>query len=282
MSERVKGGTLVLTYAGDELRLYLRLVWLAVRAQAQYKASVVIDVLTYFAVTSLEFAAVLIVFGPFPTLAGWHVGEVALLYGLTSICFGAAELFGAGIDYFPDTIRKGEFDRVLLRPAGVLLQVVTTDFKLRRLGRISEGIAIVLLALRLLGGLRWTPLKLLVLPVGIASGAVIFIAAMLLGATVSFWTVQATELTNILTYGGREMLSWPLQIYNASLRRFFLFVVPLGFGTYLPTCFLLDRPLPVGLPGATAFAAPLVAVLFALLARAVWGFGVRHYQSSGS
>jgi ABC-2 type transport system permease protein len=273
----------MLANARNDLRLYGRLVWLAVRAQAQYKAALIADIATYFCITSLEFAVVLILFGPFPTLAGWSVGQVALLYGLTSICFGCAELFGAGIDLFPDTIRHGEFDRVMLRPTGVLLQVATSDFKLRRLGRITEGIAIVALALRLLpGGIVWTPLKLIVLALGLASGAAIFIAVLLLGATVCFWTVEATELTNIFTYGGRELLSWPLHIYNAAVQRIFIFVVPLAFGTYLPACFLLGKPLPFGLPDATVFAAPLVAALVALLARAAWSIGVQHYQSTGS
>ncbi|HEX6796233.1 MAG TPA: ABC-2 family transporter protein [Ktedonobacterales bacterium] len=273
----------MLLNARDDLRLYGRLVWLAVRAQAQYKAAVVTDIATYFCVTSLEFATVLILFGPFPTLAGWSVGQVALLYGLTSICFGCAELFGAGLDLFPETIRRGEFDRVMLRPAGVLLQVATSDFKLRRLGRITEGIAIVALALHLLpGGIAWTPPKLLALALGLVSGATTFIAVLLLGATVCFWTVEATELTNIFTYGGRELLSWPLHIYNAAIQRLFIFVVPLAFGTYLPACYLLGKPLPFGLPGAVVFGSPVVAALFALLARAVWSFGVRHYQSTGS
>lgn len=273
----------MLVNARDDLRLYGRLVWLAVRAQAQYKAAVVTDIVTYFCVTSFEFSAVLILFGPFPTLAGWSVGQVALLYGLTSIGFGCAELFGAGIDLFPDTIRRGELDRVMLRPAGVLLQVATSDFKLRRLGRITEGLAIIALALRLLpGGIAWTPLKLLALALGLVSGATIFIAVLLLGATVCFWTVETTELTNIFTYGGRELLSWPLHIYNAAIQRVFVFVVPLAFGTYLPACYLLDKPLPFGLPGTAVFAAPLAAALFALLAGVAWSFGVRHYQSTGS
>lgn len=273
----------MLESARDDLRLYGHLVMQQVRAQAQYKANLATDILTYFCVTFLEFSTVLILFGPFPTLAGWSVGEVALLYGLTSICFGWAELFGAGIDLFSETIRRGEFDRVLLRPAGVLLQVATSDFKLRRLGRITEGIAIVLLALRLLPhGIHWSAAKALLIALGIGSGAVIFISILLLGATLCFWTVETTELTNILTYGGREMMSWPLHIYNVGLQRFFLFVVPLAFGTYLPACYLLDRPLPFGLPPWAAFAAPATALLFGACARATWSFGVRHYQSTGS
>jgi ABC-2 type transport system permease protein len=272
----------MLTTLIADWRLYGHLIGMQLRSQAQYKADLALNIATYFLVTLGEFAQIFLVFGAFGTLGGWRTGEVAVLYAVTSISFGLAELFGGGIDLFPDLIRKGEFDRVLLRPASALLQVSTSDFKLRRLGRLSEGIVTFFIGLALLGGLRWTFAKAAVLALGILSGSVIFIAILLLGAVVCFWTVETTELTNILTYGGREMLSWPLTIYSQSLQRVFVFVVPLAFGTFIPTCYLLDRPLPFGLPGWLALAAPLVALAFAVAARVAWSFGVRHYQSTGS
>lgn len=265
-----------------DLRLYQRLVWLQLRAQAQYKLNIVVDISTNFAVTLLEFAGVLIYFGTFSTMLGWKVGEVALLYGVMSMSFGLAEMFGAGIQIFPDLIRLGDFDRVLLRPTAPLLLVIGSDFRLRRLGRISQGIATFFVALHLLPDLHWTWLKLLALLVGMVSGSLIFICILLLGATLCFWTVETTELTNILTYGGREMLSYPLTIYNQFLQRVFLFVVPLAFGSYVPTCYILGRSLPFGLPAQITFLAPLVALLFAWVTSLIWGFGVRHYQSTGS
>ena len=160
--------------------------------------------------------------------------------------------------------------------------MVSSEFRLRRLGRITEGLLVFILALGLLHGLDWTVSKLVILLLGVVSGALVFIAILLLGATLCFWTIQTTELTNILTYGGREMLSYPLTIYNQGLQGFFLFVVPLAFGTYIPTCYLLGIPLPFGLPAEIAFGAPFVALAFALIAGTIWRLGVYHYQSTGS
>jgi ABC-2 type transport system permease protein len=221
---------------------------------------------------------------PFPTLLGWRVGEVAMLSAVASIGFGLAELFGGGIDNFDTLIRQGDFDRVLLRPVTALVQVSTTQFRLRRLGRITQGICAFVLALSLLRGLNlnWTPLKVLALLLGITSSTVLFVSILLLGATICFWTVETTELLNILTYGGREMLSYPLTIYHQILQRLFMFIVPLAFGTYVPVCYVLGRALPFGLPNWLAFLSPLVALLFAFLALAFWRFGVHRYQSTGS
>ena len=179
-----------------------------------------LDIVTYLLTTVLEFTAVLLFFGPFPTLLGWHVGEVVLLTAIMSISFGFAEMIGAGIDNFAETIRRGDFDRVLLRPVGVFTQVIGSDFRLRRLGRLTQGALAFILAVQLLPHLHWTVVKVLVLVLGVVSGAIIFITILLLGATVCFWTIETTELTNILTYGGREMLSYPLTIYHQILQRF--------------------------------------------------------------
>ncbi|HEU5374306.1 MAG TPA: ABC-2 family transporter protein [Ktedonobacteraceae bacterium] len=267
-----------------ELRLYGRLILMQIRTQMQYKFDMVLDILTFFFLTALEFGVLLIYFVPFPSLLGWHIGEVALLSSVVSTGFGLAELFGGGIDNFDTVIRQGDFDRVLLRPVTALIQVSTTQFRLRRLGRITQGLGAFVFSLYLLrtSHLIWTPLKVIALLLGIVSSSLIFIAALLLGATVCFWTVETTELTNILTYGGREMLSYPLSIYHQLAQRIFVFIVPLAFGTYIPVCYVLSRPLPFGLPDALTFISPLVALLFALAALAFWRFGVHHYQSTGS
>ena len=60
-----------------------------------------------------------------------------------------------------------------------------------------------------------------------------------LGATFCFWTVQAKEVTHVVTYGGDAVASYPLDIYRGSVRRFFTFVVPLAFVNYEPALFVL-------------------------------------------
>jgi ABC-2 type transport system permease protein len=277
----LKGFFIMVSIVSDA-SLYWRLVVMQIRAQMQYKMNLVIDILTYLSMTGLEFFALLLFFVPFPSLLGWKVGGVALLSAVISISFGLAEMAGAGIDNFSETIRRGEFDRVLLRPVSAFVQVAGSDFRLRRLGRFTQGILAFGVALHLLPALHWTPAKLAVLPLGILSGTLIFLSILLLGATVCFWTVETTELTNILTYGGREMLSYPITIYSQTLQRFFLFVVPVAFASYVPVCYILDRPLPFGLPPELAFVAPPVALAFALISGLIWRFGVHHYQSTGS
>jgi ABC-2 type transport system permease protein len=151
------------------ISLYLRLIGAKIRSQMQYKASFVLDVVGFAMTTGIEFAVVAILLGRFESVGGWSLAEVALLYGLSSIGFGFAEMVARGFDSpFERMMRAGAFDGVLTRPVGAFLQVLASEFQLRRLGRIAQGLAVLGFAMvqldtpradRALGGLRGADLQ---------------------------------------------------------------------------------------------------------------------------
>ena len=261
--------------------LYRRLIGAHVRAQMQYRASFLLMTLVSFVVTGSDLLAILVLFNYFGELAGWRAGEVALLYGLAMVAHGLSEMIAAGFDVFPRTIQQGEFDRVLLRPVGIFVQVLAADFQLRRLGRVAQGGLALALAIAWTS-IAWTPLKVLYLLTALVSGVVMFSALLVLGAVLCFWTVQSIEIVNTVTYGGTEMASYPLPIYHELLQRFFTFIVPLAFVSYFPALYLLDRPEVQDLPGWLPGMTPVAAAVLALIAWLAWRGGVRHYQSTGS
>lgn len=261
--------------------LYGLLVGAQVRAQLQYRASFALQVLGQFLANFVGLVTLFLLFARFDTLAGWSRAEVMFLYGLGCFAFGLSDLAAGGFDRLSVALQTGTFDRVLTRPAGVFLQVLASDFQLRRLGRVAQGAVALMLALATLD-VAWTAPRVLVLLSAILSGVGIFVAIWVIGAAITFWTVQTSEVTNVFTYGGEEMVSYPMSIYSDGVRRFFTAVVPLAFVTYLPSLYILDKPDPLGLPPVLRFCSPLAAVGFLLAARGAWALGVRHYQSTGS
>ena len=263
------------------LRLYWILAGARLRGQTQYRISFALQVASSFTSTFVELLALLILFRTFRNLGGWSVGEVAFLYGLASVAFALAELFGEGLEQASRMIREGEFDRVLTRPVAPLVQVLAADIQLRRIGRLTQGILALILAGRWTT-IDWTPVKALILVGAIGSTTVVFLTVFLIGAATCFWTIESSEVQNIFTYGGTELASHPLQIYNRLLQSIFLYIVPLGLTAFYPVAHILGKPDPFGLPPFAPFLAPLVAALFLALGLIVWEFGMRHYQSTGS
>lgn len=263
------------------IALYRTLIGAQVRAQLQYRASFGLQLASQFLGNIETFISVLVIFNRFPELRGWTLAEVAFIYGLSSLSFGLADMLVGGFDKLSASIQTGEFDRVLTRPAGSFLQTLAADFQLRRLGRAGQGLLVFLLATGRLE-IDWTPERVLVTAGAVLSGVIIFGAVFVIGAAVTFWTVQTSEVTNVFTYGGQELSSWPLPVYAAPLRRLFTFLVPLAFVTYLPVLYVLGKPDPLGLPPVLQYCSLLVAGVFMLVARAAWDVGVGHYQSTGS
>jgi ABC-2 type transport system permease protein len=264
------------------LALYFRLIGSRVRSQMQYRVSFLLELLGFALVTALEFAVIVILVSRFGAVGGWSLAELALLYGLTSFAFSLAEMVGRGFDApFERMIQQGAFDGVLTRPLNPFFQVLTADFQLRRLGRTAQAALVLAYAFGRLP-IAWAPDTLLLVPLTVLSGAVIYLGVIVIGATLTFWTVETPQVINVFSFGGEQLASYPLSIYQEWLRAVFLFVVPVGFTSYPAALYLLGRGDPGGLPAWAAWLAPLVAAAFFAAALRFWAFGVGKYTSTGS
>jgi ABC-2 type transport system permease protein len=266
----------------DFLALYFRLVWARVRSQLQYRTSFVFYVLGSFVLTVNDFLIIWVIFQHLPLLAGWSLGEVAFFYGTSYISFKTTDMVLGHMDQLPEMVRTGTLDTLLTRPLSSLFQVITADFALRHLGSITQGIIVLAYALSVVD-ISWDVGRVAAMAMMLVCGSLIFAAVWVVGASTVFWTTgSGLEVLNTFTYGGNQLTSYPLNIYGGWLRRILAFVIPLGFVNYFPSLYILDRPDPIGAPAFLRFAAPLVAIAALLVARSVWGLGVRHYRSTGS
>ena len=263
------------------LRAYRIIGGARVRSDMQYRVSFVLFTLSQFTITFLDFVAILVVFSNVPSLAGWSLGQVAFLYGLGNFAFGLADLFVGSIEYVQVDIRTGTFDRLLLRPASPLVQVLADRFSLRRLGKVAEGALVFGIGCSA-AGIHWNPARIAMTALSVITGATIFSAVWVLTACVCFWWVEAREAQNALTYGGSFMAQYPIGIYGIWLRRLLAYTVPVAFVNYFPATYVLGRHDRLGLPSWTPFVSPAVAAVSVMLAAATWRVADRHNPITGS
>ncbi|MBC9725569.1 ABC transporter permease [Streptomyces sp. TRM68367] len=252
-----------------------------IRSAMTYRASFVVTVLGNLLLTGMDFAAILLMFSQVDSLGGWSLPEVAFLYGLSATAFGFADLTFGSMDVLGGRMRDGSFDTLLVRPVPVLAQVAADHFALRRLGRITQG-ALVLGWALLTVDVDWTPAKVLLVPLMLLSGAVIFCALFVAGASFQFVAQDAAEVQNAFTYGGNTLLQYPPTVFGKDLVRGVTFILPLAFVNWVSAAYVLERPYPLALPQWAAFAPPLVAVGCCALAGVAWRAGLRSYRSTGS
>lgn len=253
------------------------------RGQMAYRLSFLFDFSAAFFVTLMEFGSFALVLPRFGDIGGWELGEVALLYGTANTAFGLMDMFFSGFDprNFGEQVRLGRFDQLLLRPLNITLQVLGSEFQLRRIGRITIGIAILALSISLTP-ILWTGAKIIMLVLAILGQVAFFGGLFIFGATITFWTIESIEVINIFTYGGNELIAYPMHIYPSWLRRFFTFILPAIFLNYSPALYILEIPDPLGMPAIAPWLAPAAGGLILFLALRFWHFGISRYQSTGT
>ncbi len=265
----------------DALVLYRRLLGAQLRSQLQYRASFALDVAGAFLISFVDFLAVVVIFHNVPRLSVWSIHEVAFLYAMSAISFALTDVVIGYLDVFPQRIRDGSFDILLIRPRSTLFQVVTSELSLRKIGKLLQGAVVLVYAL---GGVNidWSVGRAVVLALMVPSGALIFGAVWIAGSCLAFWSTEGGEFTNGFTYGGQFLAQYPIDIYGAWLRRFLAYLVPMAFVCYFPALYILGKDDPLGLPRVLQFLSPVVAVTAACVAGSMWRAAVRRYRSTGS
>jgi ABC-2 type transport system permease protein len=264
-----------------ELRAYGAMVAGKVRSVASYRASFAFEVLSNLGSTILDVLTVFVMFRAATVIGGFTLTEAVLMTGLAMAGFVLCDAVVGNIDDLKKYVRSGTFDTILLRPLGVLPQLVFMDLPIRKVLRVAFGWVLYGVALRV-NHIGWTPGRVLLAVLAPLAGAVFFGAIFVLSASLAFWWVDSGELGNGFTYGGRDFVSYPTSVYGGWFRDLFAYALGFGFVSYQPALALLGRADPLGLPGWAGYAAPLVCLPATLIAAAVWRSGVRHYRSTGS
>ena len=256
--------------------LWTRYIRILALSQLQYKGWI-LGLLPNLVYTVTDPLDALLMFDRFGSLGEWTVSRILLVYGLALLSFGLAELLFRGIDYFPNLVRQGDFDRLLLRPRSLLMQVAAMRFHLSRVNRVVTGALLAILCLRAQGA-QATAANVVMLVQAVLGGTLTYAGVMLIAAAASFFTIGKSELINLFTNGSYQVAKAPPQMLPKWLGRLFTFAMPMFLFTYYPASAVCGW----GGSAALGWLALPVCALFFGAAAAFWRFGVRRYKSTGS
>ena len=265
----------------NTLRLYFKSIGMLLKSQLQYPSSFIMQTLAQLVMEGGEMMVVILIVDRFESLKGWSGGNLYFFFGIMSVSFYLTELFGRGITGdFPTMVRTGRLDTFLIRPRGILTQVLCGGTDPRRITCIAVGVAALIMGSNL-SGIVWSPLKVLALVESIAMSCLLILGLFMIEAIFSIFSVKSVELVNAITYGGRSACQYPIDIYPLPLRALFTVIAPFALTMHVPASWILDKTL-YGWPVWTAFVTPLAgAVVFAVMT-ALFHLAMRHYRSTGS
>lgn len=256
--------------------LYRKYASVCVRSIMQYKMSFFLMIFARFIAAFGEVVAINFLFTGFEEIKGYTYGDVLLCFSIIQMSFTLAELFGNGFKAFAGMVKGGEFDRMLLRPCGLMLQVMGTRFEIGRIGPLITAVITLWIGIAN-SDIRWRLATVLVLVFMIIGGMLLFIGLFMLGASLCFFTIEDTSIINVLTYGAKTHGKYPFDIYGKGIMRFCTYVIPYTLIQYYPLQYLLGKTTrwmvafyPVGIVG------------FLAICYGVWCVGIKNYKSCGS
>lgn len=260
----------------NSVKLYFHYISVVLRSEMQYRTSFFLVMTGRFLLAFNGILGVYFMFSRFGQVKGYTFGEVLLCYSIIQMDFALAECIGSGFATFDGIVRQGEFDRILLRPHSVILQLLGSRFRIDRIGLILQAVLLFLYSM-VVSPVCWTPGKVMTLCSMLFGGTLLFISLFLLEAALCFFLLDGLEAINILTYGAKEHGKYPVDIYGRRMLKVCTYIIPYALMQYYPLQYLLGRTecWYYGLY-------PFGVVYFLLLCYVIWRLGTRHYQSAGS
>ena len=258
------------------MKCYMRALSLHLKSELEYRTSFIFSFISQIVIFFSYYFVILSLFSRFNNIKGFTLYEVLLCFSIIQFGYSFNEVFARGLDKFDNLIVQGGFDRLLLRPKSIIIQVLYNESDFVKTSRLFHALIILVVALTHLN-IEWSIMKVICLLLMIISATLIFFSIFLLAASYCFITVQGLEVRNVFTDGGKHMAQYPIGIFSKGFIYFFTFIIPYAFVNYYPLLYVLGKKNNI----LYAFS-PLLLFIYVIPCIIVFYLGVKRYSSVGS
>lgn len=258
------------------MNLYFKYFLKHVKSQMEYKFTFILNIFGRILMSLANIIGVIFMLKRVNKVQGFTLNQILLCSSIISMSFSIVETFACGFDIFPRLLGNGEFDRVLVRPRGIIFQILASNMDFMRLGTFIQAVIVFCYAI-FNSDIMWTWNKILTLFMMVFCGTIVFFGLYIMQASIAFFTTESLELMNILTRGGQVFGRYPFSIYGKGILKFLTYVIPLALFQYYPFLYLIDKS-----QNIFCMFEPLLSLLFLIPCYLVFCLGLSYYKSTGS
>ena len=258
------------------MKIYFKSLAMHLKGELEYRVNFILSFLSQILVFFTYYFVILALFTKFDHIKGFSLYEVLLCFSVIQFGFSFNEVFARGIDHFDHLIIGGSFDRLLLRPQNIILQVLCSDSDFVKVSRVIQAIIVLIISLCHLS-ISWNFMRVITLLLMLMSSCVIFFGIFLMAASYCFFTVQGLEVRNVFTDGGKHMAQYPIGVFSKGFVLFFTYIIPYAFVNYYPLLYFLGRT-----DNIWYSISPLFVILYLIPCILVFYWGMKRYASVGS
>ena len=258
------------------IKLYFKYASMLVKTQMEYKKAFILSVIAQIITSFFSVISIYFLFNKFGNIKGYSFEDVLICYIVSFFGYAITECLFRGFDDFDRLLSNGKFDRMLITPRPLLLQVLGSQLKLSKIGRMLLATITLIILLIIRPDLLMID-KFITIILMIIGTIILYAGLFILKAGICFFTTQSLEIMNIFTDGTRDLAQYPLDIYADPIIKFFTFVIPITMVNLYPLQYIIGRT-----DNKLYIIAPLVTIIMMIPCLLVWKIGVRKYQSIGS
>ena len=248
----------------------------------QYRVDTVLKSLTVFLREATGIIVIYFTLLKFDTLNGWNMHELLFLFSLLFLTYGILIIFFTGLRDFGGTVRNGGFDRFILRPRGLLFQLIFSNADwFAAIGHGGLGIVLFVITAGKVG-ITWSAGTIIYYIVAVIGGVMIQGAIFLFLATLNIYLLETNSLKELFYWNMRKFAGYPISIYSKWIQTIIIYIVPFAFVNYFPAQYLLRKEDMAGYPAIYMYLTPVVGVVLYLAAYGFWRYSLRFYKSSGN
>lgn len=259
--------------------VYTRMI---MRSWFQYKVDAVLRSLAVFLREATGIIVIYFTLLKFDTLNGWNLWEMLFLFSFLFFTYGILIIFGTGLRDFGYTVRDGGFDRFILRPRGLLFQIIFSNADwFAAMGHGGLGLVLFLVAAGKVG-IVWNAVTVVYYVFAILGGVLIQGAMFLFLATLNIYLLETNSLKELFYFNARKFAGYPISIFHKAIQIGMIYVVPFAFVNYFPAQFLLRKEDMAQFPEIFMYLTPVVGLVMWLAAYGFWRYSIKYYKSSGN
>ena len=256
--------------------LYLKYFSMHLKSALEYKKAFIISVFSKTATSLFSVLSIIFLFDKFGSIDGYTFENVLICFSVSYLGYSIAECFFRAFDHFDRTLGNGDFDRMLVRPKNLILQVLGSEIEFDRIGRAMVALVIFIIVLARQPVLLKAD-KLITIALMIIGTIIIYAALFILKAGVTFFTTQSLEIMNIFTDGVRDLAQYPLSVYKKWVLDFFTYILPIALVNYFPLLYVIGKT-----DNKLYMLLPILSIFFIIPCYMVWKIGLKKYKSIGS
>ncbi|MFC1753038.1 ABC transporter permease [Thermoproteota archaeon] len=256
-------------------RVWKKSLGLAVAEDMAYKGNFIIKCFALILVDMIGPLIAVLIYTSSSGIPGWSLAEFILFTGTITLVLGIGHALMFAIPWYTiSAVRRGEFDKYLIKPFNPLVYLSLSAWDLEGFAEVGAGLLMVGWALTKL----WVGItigNILLYIFLILVGCVFIYSCMVLIASASFLFVKTFGLFDLF-FNITKFARYPLNVFGSTTRIFFTFLFPLAIAAHYPTTALLH-----GMPLLIIVKVVLPVIAFFGLTLFLWSRAMKKYSSAG-